>query len=116
MTSPANSINRPSKPIHRRRTSKRKRPRMDRKQPRVWRTAFIRKGADRYMRSELEARSRDRTSILLAHYKRRSMDRRPLHMESFHLLMHTHWGHEPTRKRTLTPSPCPGRVRVRFME
>src|SRR5262245_31887755 len=30
-------------------------------------------------------------------------------MESFHLLMHANWGHEPTRKRALTPSPSPTR-------
>src|SRR5215468_4707935 len=28
-------------------------------------------------------------------------------MGSFHLLMHANWGHEPTRKRALTPSPSP---------
>ncbi len=53
-------------------------------------------------------------------------------MGSFHLLMHAHWGHQPTRKRTPSPSPtrlgeasgvarvgwervAAGRVRVRFM-
>jgi hypothetical protein len=44
-------------------------------------------------------------------------------MESLHLLLHAHWGHEPTRKGTLThPLPSDasdgrgwpkGRVRVR---
>src|SRR5262249_36023993 len=28
-------------------------------------------------------------------------------MGSFHLLMHANWGHEPTRKSPLTPSPSP---------
>ena len=31
-------------------------------------------------------------------------------MESLHLLMHANWGHEPTCKRALTPSPSPTRL------